>query len=196
MTANCNIGLDMDGVIIDHTATIISYFGINGLVVRPEQTSFANLGHIANEKTLNSLYDTMYGSIEGTAQSVLMAGAFSGIKELVDEGHKVSIISRRNNPQIAKIALRQVGVWPKLFGEHNTFFVKKTRDKFDVAKRLGVTVYVEDQPSILTDVMALIPHKVLFDANGVLSESPQYERVKSWSGIVRSIYSYANLPII
>lgn len=67
--------------------------------------------------------------------------------------------------------------------------MKTKGDKNNKARELGVTIYLDDQPSVL-DVLVDIPQKFLFDplyAYAKRSEYAQYNKIHSWDKFIQTV---------
>ncbi len=181
------LGLDMDGVIIDHAPTILAWAKQHGQELTPSEAIFHNLDKFFGPEELDQLFDKMYETKEGVSASVLMAGAMKGLEELHEFGVPIYLLSRRNSREVARDTLVKLGLWPKYFDSANTFFVERSIKKREIAQQLGITHYVDDQPGALQGAMAQVPHRVLFDQHNVLPRSSSYMTVLSWRELVSEV---------
>lgn len=184
------IGLDMDGVILDHTQTIVDWAEHRGKVLAPIETTLPSLKEVFDAQELDQLFDFMYESPTNYMTSRLMEGALQGIKTLQHSGNPFYLLSRRNSADNAQKALEYFGLWPEFFEESNTFFVERSSKKIAVAQQFGITHYVDDQANALLSVMEPINNKILFDQYETLPESPNYTKVSTWHELTGNILSY------
>ena len=180
------IGLDLDGVIIDHAAQKIIAAKRLGLELLPEETPSDIIKSIFPADALNKLKFLLYENPETALRAPLMAGAKDALLFMKECGQPFVLISRRKNPKIAEELLRVHGVWPKLLNEENAFFVKEPEEKNEQAKILGVTHYVDDEISIL-EKLRDVRHKFLFDSTRALTEETPFVKVSSWEELRQMI---------
>lgn len=181
------IGLDLDGVIIDHTANKIRLAREFGFDLTLEETP----SDIIRTKLLKDTHDKiqwhLYDDPDMALSASLVTGAREGLELLRASQLPYILISRRKKPEIARQLLERFGLWPTYFDDSNTFFVKNSAEKNERAKALNVTTYLDDQPSVIA-ALADVPQKFLFDPHGVYAPSPQqYRTVKSWIEFLKHV---------
>jgi len=175
------IGLDMDGVIIDHTQTIIGQAERLGVKLSPEQTEIVALKDTLSETDLEMIYEYIYESPRAADTSILMSGVNEALERIVSSGAEIYILSRRTSASVAIELLTKVGLWNKYFTDGNTFFVERSSEKAAIAERLDLTDYIDDQPSALIGAMKDVPGRYFFDQYDLLKDSTDFVRVKSWA---------------
>lgn len=183
------IGLDMDGVIIDHTENRIRFAKEFGFSLAPEEAASDIMRKKIPRDTYEKIQKLLYDDPTTGLSLPLVSGAKSSVELLRQSEILYYLISRRGNPQIGRALLQKRGLWPELFNEKNTFFVKTIEDKNDKARELGVTIYLDDQPSVL-DALVDIPQKFLFDplyAYAKHSEHAQYNKIHSWDKFIQVV---------
>ena len=183
------IGLDLDGVIIDHTKNRVRLAEKLGFSLAPEET----VTDIVKKKLPKDTYDTIKNLIYDDptigVSSPFMHGAEKGLKYLHEHGIPYYVISRRDPYDMAIQLLKKLGRWPSYFNEKNTFFVKTKEDKNNKARELGVTIYLDDQPSVL-DALVDVPQKLLFDPLYAYAKRPeytQYSKIHSWDKFIQVV---------
>ena len=180
------IGLDLDGVILDHTQNRLAVsrkFGYRlDLADTPSDIFSKKISRDSYPKIAKILYDE-----PGVALKVpLMTGAKKGLGFLRQSPHfRYYLISRRNSVDSALKILKKYKLWPDYLGPHNVFFVKEKEDKNIKARELGIDYYLDDQPSVL-NVLSSVRNKFLLDPLGVYSGAysqnghKSYKIVSSW----------------
>jgi len=181
------IGLDLDGVILDHTENRIRLAKQLGFEVLPQETPVdilvKKIGIAAYQQMKKMLYENA-----NLARSIpLMPGAKKGLHYLKTIGMPYVLISRRHPPDAAFVSLKVHGLWPDYFETTNAFFVVEKKDKDIKAKALGVTHFVDDEPSVIVE-LASVPVRFLFDPLGAYSEIPAGSaKVSSWAELLGKI---------
>lgn len=174
------IGLDLDGVIIDHTQNKIKIAARYGITLDLLDTSPARMWKIIPPEFNQEMRNQMYDDTDEALSAPLMEGAYSGLARLKEQGIPYFLISRRKKPLHAIHLLERRELWGKYFTPENTFFVDEPEEKDIVASKLGLTHFVDDETRVL-DVMAGVEHRVLFDARNLCSEKKEYHCVENWS---------------
>lgn len=177
---NFLIGLDMDGVIIDHTTSKLKLAEKFGFKLKPEETHPDIIKTIIKDPILKEIKRTLYEDPDFCKFSILINGAKNGLKFIKKQKLPFVLISRRKNPDIAIKTLKFHKLWPKYFNSKNTFFVLNPEDKNVIAKEVGVTHYIDDQIGIL-EKLGNVKNKFLFDIFGVLKNSKNYNKIDSWN---------------
>lgn len=175
------IGLDLDGVIIDHTSNRIFKAREFGYNIKLEETPTHILKKLLTPEHYKELQAYIYGP--ASLEASVMDGAVEHIKKLASE-NEFFIISRRNiydgGDKLGIKWLKENGIF-KFIPESNVFFVAHDEKgaKNIVAKKLGLEVYLDDQLKILEEIPD-VKTRVLFDQHGVSSPPPPYAKVVSW----------------
>lgn len=182
MSANKNniiIGFDLDGVIADHTELKIRLAAKRGFKLKPEQTPSDIMKNLLPESVNAAIQRDLYHNSEISRLIPLARGVKTFLCELKKRNSPFFLISRRKNADLAIALLRIRGLWPEYFNEANAFFVAKAEDKNLRALELGVTHYIDDQPSVLNKLVC-VRNKILFDKFGVFADVQFCDRVQSW----------------
>lgn len=174
------VGFDLDGVIVDHTQNKMIIASRYGITLSPEETHAERMGKHFTPEMYREIKMQLYDSTDEALDAPLMQGAYGAIAKLYEHHVRYVLVSLQKNPMHATHLLEKRGLWGKYFTPENTFFAKDPEEKYQIASRLGVTHFIDDEPSIL-DIMHEIPHRVLFDARHLFPEKHEYVHVHSWS---------------
>jgi len=182
------LGLDLDGVIIDHTENRLKLAKRFGFSLEPSETPVDILKTKIPPDIHARIKEALYDDPRIALTPPLVTGALAGLEELKIREVPLFLISRRNkNEEFAVELLKKRGVWPFYLNESNTFFVKTAGEKNERAAALGVTTYLDDQPSVI-EALHAIPAKFLFDPHGVYAYRPEaYRKVASWHEFLSQI---------
>jgi len=174
------IGLDMDGVIVDNVKNKIAVakkFGVNLL---KKHTQSDVLENYVSQEVLAAIREYSYHNLETALTAELIPGAESALAAIKNSGAPYFLISRRAKPEVAKELLKKRGLWPNYFNEANAFFVEKPEDKNEKAVELGIHIYMDDQPSVLSKLTD-VRDRILFDRFGNFGELPfVHKKVSTW----------------
>ncbi len=173
------VGLDMDGVIIDHTENKIALAKEIGFVIHPDDTPSDTIRKLIPEQFLNTFWDALYNNPKTALDAKLMSGVEDGLELLQNKRIPFVLISRRKDPFVAAELLKARGLWPRFFRDDNAFFVQEIEDKNTIAQARGVTHYVDDDIQVL-DVLHDVRNRFLFDPQANFPASSGYLRVSSW----------------
>jgi hypothetical protein len=190
------IGFDLDGVIIDHTENKLLFAKRLGIPLRPEETPSDIIARVLPHDVHGRLQSFLYDDPHIALSPPLYGGAPEGLRMLKEAGTPYFLISRRKEgTNFAIDLLKKRGLWPFLFNEENIFFVREKKDKDLKAAELGISVYVDDQPSVLAE-LASVPHKFLFDPLRVHEQHKQYIRTHSWGEFLLSLKAIQSAEIV
>lgn len=178
--AKTAIGFDMDGVIVNQLENKKLVLRMFGLDFNDVELASDILGRKIKPDIWGNIQNTLFDDPAHALQPPLFDGAEATLKEIQGKKIPYFLISRRKNPEMAIKLLKLRGLWPKYFSEKNSFFVSTKEKKNDIAKSLGVVLYIDDQPSVLAK-LADVPHKLLLDPLGSHGDGDGYTRVSSWS---------------
>ncbi len=184
------IGFDLDGVIFDHTQNKIRIAARYGFMLTPQETHAEHMGALFPPEIYREIKSQLYDETDDKLAAPLMEGAFAGLATLREKGIHYNLVSLQKDPMHALHLIELHGLWGEYFSPSNTYFVGNGREKYQAAASLGVTHFIDDEPSIL-DVMSGIQHRVLFDMRGLFPEKKEFTRVKSWSEL-GSVLGIAN----
>ena len=176
------IGLDLDGVIVDHTSSRIKKARELGYNVKPHETPTHVIKKFLSPEHYKELQAHVYGPASLSAPA--MEGASEQIKKLALE-NEFFIISRRNiyngGDKLGLKWLESNGLLD-FMPKDKIFFVPHDERgaKNVVAKKLGLEIYLDDQMKILEEIPD-VKTRVLFDQHNVSSPPPPYAKVTSWT---------------
>lgn len=186
VTKNRIIGLDMDGVIMDYSVLKRRLAMEAGFDIRMSDANSDIMDDMIPHLSLIKIKQRLYQDPTITLVPPLFKGAFNSIKKIKESGYPYFLISRRKSPEIATRVLAFHKLWPDYFSRDNTFFVEKKTDKNIVAKKLKITHYVDDQPSVLKE-LNFVSNKILFDSTRSFTGIKEYKRVTSWKDLSRQL---------
>ena len=188
MSNNVIIGFDLDGVIIDFSERKRQLAAQFGITVRLKDTPSDIFKTIVPPEIMDQLQPLLYDDVASALPSLVMPGALATIEKLKKSGNPFYLISRRKFPATAIAALKGYGLWPLVFDEKNTFFVQRAEDKNEMAKKLGVNFYFDDEPSVLKK-MPCVPNRFLFDQFDIFNGITDFPRILSWKNIQMLLFS-------
>lgn len=176
------IGLDCDGVVIDHTANKIKAARLLGLEVALEDTPSDLMSNRVDSLSWKTIKRMIYDDPQFLFSAPIMPGAEEALKLFQATGQDYFLISRQKNPVLALESLKVHGLWDRYLNASNTFFVEDSLAKNQKVQELGINIYLDDQPSVLVEID--VPTRLLFDPFWVYPKEPWYERVKTWPEFV------------
>ena len=181
------IGLDLDGVILDHTRMRIKLAKKYGYSLQPRHTPSELLKKKVPAPYRQLIQYFIYTHPDFSQKADLIPQIRTALQFFKKSGYPVYLISRRREGHLAVDVLKKRGLWPDYFNEKNSFFVATPEEKNEKAKALGVTHYVDDEMRILA-VLQNVKNKFLLDFHGVLKKG-EYIRVKSWPELIKKLSS-------
>lgn len=179
MLNNKIVGLDLDGVIIDHTANKIRLAAQYGYVLTPLETHAERMGDMLPEEVYRSIKSELYNQTDGADASPLMTGAYTGLATLKENGIPFYLISLQQNPMFAQHLVEIHGLWGNYFTPENIYFARNGHQKSRIASDLGVTHFVDDEVNIL-ELMETVSRRVLFDAFNQYPKRDNLFSVTNW----------------
>lgn len=183
------VGFDMDGVIIDNTKHKIQLAKEFGIDLRPEDAVAARIHQIIPESILKKMRPLLYDDAAVALEPGLIDGAREGLARVKQSGRPYFLISRRGNWMLAVKMLEKQGLWPEYFNKDNAFFVITPEDKDVKARALGISAYVDDQPSVL-EKLTSVPSRLLFDRYSQFNDvSFPHKKVSSWDELLQHFLS-------
>ncbi len=179
------IGLDLDGVLLDHTATKIQLAAKYGIDLKLEQTPSDVMALAVPDDIRHQLQRELYDDPVISYQSPLMLGTPEALRALKDQAVPFVLITRRHNPAHTLELLKYHDLLPKHFALEHIHCVKSKEEKNTIAVKLGVTHYLDDEQGVL-DVMHDVPNRFLFDVYGISPKAP-YPRIASLAEFIEKI---------
>ncbi len=178
------MGFDMDGVIVDNTQNKIRLAKQFGFDLKPADAVAERFQRLIPETILAKMRPILYDSEDMGLKPDIIPGAREGLEMVRQSGRPYFLISRRGNWMMAVKMLEHQGLWPKYFNRDNAFFVITPEDKDIKAKSLGISAYVDDQPSVL-EKLASVPQRLLFDQFRQFGDlSFPHKKVSSWEELM------------
>lgn len=182
MNDGLKIGLDLDGVIIDHVPNKLRIALGYGYRLSPMQASSNFMHDFMPRAKYESLKDKLYG--EETLSAPPVEGSVELMARLPGEVYIVS--ARRDyNRRYAWDWMMANGVLDFMPRER-VRFVSSSRDKLPVVAELGLDVYMDDQIRVL-EILPSGLRKFLLDPYGDFAVSgapPGMDPVSCWSEFV------------
>lgn len=179
------IGLDLDGVVLDHTRMRIRLAKKYGYNLKPNQTPYEILKKKIPAPYRQLIQYYIYSHPDFSQKADLIPQIRFALQYFRKNGYPIYLISRRRNGLLAIEVLKKRGLWPEYFNEKNTFFVVTSEEKNQKAEELGITHYVDDEMRVLTALQS-VKNKFLFDPHGALQKG-EYVRVKSWPELIKKL---------
>ena len=154
------VGLDFDGVIVDHTKNKILVAQRYGFSIAPYQIVGRRLKKLVPETVYRQIQNDVYGQL--TLAAPIMKDANQVIKCLSNT-IELFLVSRRQSPLFRLMAKKWlINNLPKIFSVKNTIFVDTNRDKSAVCRQRGINVFLDDHSSVL-ERLDSVPHRYWFD---------------------------------
>ncbi|MEK9151778.1 MAG: hypothetical protein AAB692_00230 [Patescibacteria group bacterium] len=187
MDKNVRVGIDLDGVIIDHRGHKCALARTHGCLLEPWQAnSNVMRGHVT-EEIYRSIQEPLY--CEWTLKAPAVEGA---LKELARLKDRAFIVSARHTASIrfAQDWLLANGVYDLVPAER-IFFCGGDAEKRGYCEKLGIGVFLDDKISVL-DALPYPIKKVLFDQDGVagkISVAEHIDVVRDWKSFLKIVNS-------
>ena len=192
MKRQLRIGIDLDGVIIDHTAQKLALARASGFDLEPWQTNSNLMGEFIPPDQYQAMKEELYMQVMDNTPPV--DGAFEFLDELPGE---LFIISARKSPSI-----RFVQDWMirhNLYGHipaDRIFFCTNKYEKRGHCERLGIDAFVDDQVKVLHNLPSAV-RCILFDEHRIADKIALEHRVEvagSWKDFHTIVRRLANRP--
>ncbi len=177
------VGCDLDGVIIDHTQNKILFAERYGITLTPPKTHSEMMSWYMSPVTYKEIKGQIYEHSPEALEAPLMAGAFDALAHLKERGVNFYLISLQKSPMHALHLIEERGLWGKYFTPENTFFAESREEKNHIARSLGVTHFIDDEPNVL-DIMENIPTRILFDTRSLFQNDPEFLHAKNWGEVI------------
>lgn len=173
------IGIDFDGVIVDHRPHKLRLAANLGFTLEPWQTNTNVMHDYLSEDAYQSVQHPLYNELTVLAPAV--AGALETLARLPGELYVISA-RRPENTVSAKSWMIKNGLHA-IVPKERVIFCASGRDKRDHVERLGISLFLDDKLSYLGHLPETM-RRALFDEDGIagrLAVPPEYDVVKSWS---------------
>ena len=170
------IGLDFDGVIIDHTEAKIKKARELGYFLKPEQTHGSVMMNFVPQNDRRIIQEYIYGV--ATINASPMKDALKIIKKLAKK-YILTIISRRegDSQKYAIKWLKNQNIFNHILKEC-VFFASYDEEKNIIAKINKVSFFVDDRIKFL-EIMPDVSHKIVFDQFNIV-DSKEFYKIKKW----------------
>jgi uncharacterized HAD superfamily protein len=158
------VGLDLDGVIIDHTANKLKLAKGYGYALEPWQANTNVMKRFMERDHYESLQGELYTIM--TLEAPPVAGCLERLPELAGSS-EIYIVSARSSDSV-----RHAQAWlmkHRLFDlipAERIFFCNDSKDKRGICDRLLVDVFLDDKLSVLASLPEKVK-RVLFDPDDV-----------------------------
>ncbi len=156
------VGIDLDGVIIDHRPNKLRLAAEFGIPLEQWQANSNVMKHYVAAETYEAIQKPLYAHL--TLEAPPVKDAVECLKNLPGE---VYIISARDpsNQHFASEWLRERGLF-RLIPPERVIFCHRGREKPVHCARLGISTFLDDKISYLEHLSPEM-HRVLFDEDGV-----------------------------
>lgn len=172
------IGIDFDGVIVDHRPHKLKLAGALGFALEPWQTNTNVMERYLSEDAYRSVQKPLYAEL--TVQAPPVAGALEALARLPGELYVISA-RRPENTVSARSWMVKNGLHA-IVPKERVLFCASGRDKREHVERLGISLFLDDKISYLGHLPETI-RRVLFDEDGIAARvevPPEFEVVASW----------------
>jgi 5'(3')-deoxyribonucleotidase len=172
------IGIDLDGVLIDHREHKRKLAGEHGFALESWQANSNVMEKFVPEQVHDAIREPLYGQLTPHAPPV--AGALQGLAALRAEVYIISA-RRPHSVRYAQDWLIKHRVYDAVPAER-IYFCGGDEEKRGYCDRLGISLFLDDKVSVL-DALPGKTKRVLFDEDGVAESLGVKERlhvVKDW----------------
>jgi uncharacterized HAD superfamily protein len=172
------IGLDFDGVIIDHCEHKLRLALELGYRIELWQTNTNVMSRLVETEHYHNIQDMIYTYL--TPEAPPITEALEHIRSL---GGELYIISARRKEAVrfAQAWLQQHNIYDVIPAQR-VYFCSKSSEKGDYCRRLGINLFLDDKLAVL-NVLDQQVKKYLFDSHGATKkfglEHP-YNVISSW----------------
>ena len=173
-----NIGLDLDGVIIDHTQNKVKIAKSLGFKIKKEETQSEILKNILPEDKYKKLQNIIYNKT--TFFSPPEPFVFKILRELSrDATNEFFIISCRRGRGVdpAREWLEKHKIF-KFVPSKNIFFVETEKEKNIYCQKLKIKIYLDDKVRIL-DMVSFVRYPIFYNPKKSL-HNKKYLEIRSW----------------
>ncbi|MBI2624821.1 MAG: AAA family ATPase [Candidatus Nealsonbacteria bacterium] len=171
------IGLDLDGVIIDHSENKMMLAKKLGFSVKKEDVGSEKLKTLIPKEQYKALKKELYGKISLKAGP--MPFSLESISGLKCWDTDLYIISKRKESKLALDWLKIHNIF-SLIPENRVYFVKEEKEKAVLAKKLGIDIFLDDKSIVLSSMASIVPHLALFGCRKGKNHSGKWVCLKSW----------------
>ena len=162
MSPSLRIGLDLDGVIIDHGPHKLALARELGYDLEPWQVNSNVMGQFVPDDDRRAIKERLYGSLTPDAPPI--EGALEHLASLPGELYIVSA-RRIASVRYAQEWMMRHGLFEFIPAER-IFFCTSKYEKRGHCERLGISIFIDDQIKVLRN-LPLTVRCVLFDEHRV-----------------------------
>lgn len=181
-----NIGLDFNGVIVDWGKLTCEgareLYSVDIPLEKSRKEMIVGEGYLTEEQYVE-LQLTLNRTREFGSRMEPLYGALYYISRLIEDGHKVIVVTSRSMPALA-IAKE----WSSERGLYLDFIsVGYGVSKADAAQ--GLDLFVDDSLEKLKQLKGIVPHRYLFSwsYNAHEDEGEVAQRIGSWKGLYDTV---------
>ena len=156
------VGIDLDGVLIDHSSNKLKVAERQGYVLESWQANSNIMHDIIPPEEYAALREEVYTQMTVDAPPII--GALEAIAELDCEAYIVSA-RRPKSIRFAQEWLLKHNVFETIPAER-IFFCGSKNDKMEICDRLGIKILIDDQLGVLKLLSPKVK-RVLFDIDGI-----------------------------
>ena len=165
MSPILRVGIDLDGVIIDHHHHKCLLARERGVALEPWQANSNIMKQFVPGDVYDAIQEPLYSRL--TPEAPPVEGALENLRRLPAEIYIVSA-RRPDNVRYAQEWLRRHGVYDFLPADR-VFFCGSGAEKRGYCERLGLSVFLDDRLNFL-EMLPPETRKVLFDPDGVAAK--------------------------
>lgn len=180
------VGFDLDGVIVDHfpnKAIVVKRLGFS---IKTKDLASDILNKKLSVDAGRIAGDFLYDNMRSALKPELFEGVFDVLQFVQAKDIRYFLISRRGDPLKGIKLLQKRDLWPGFFNSRNAFFVETISDKNKKAAELGVSHYIDDQPSVLKELKS-VRNRFLFDPYDSYGRPRRYQKISSWKEFLKEI---------
>jgi len=173
MERKLRVGLDLDGVLIDHHGHKCRLARERGIELERWQANSNLMRDFVPDRVYKDIRDSLYADL--TTEAPPVAGALEYLPLLHAEVYIISA-RRPENIRYAQDWLLRNGVYNSV-PAGRIFFCGSGSEKPGICRRLGVDLYLDDRLNVL-EMLPADTRKVLFDPDGIAGRLRPPEAVK------------------
>lgn len=179
------IGIDLDGVIIDHRENKIALARDFGFELERWQTNTNVMRKFISEDVYEKLQTPLYTT--WTPKATAVSGALEGLTRLTGDTYIISARTLSSIP-FAEEWLSKNGVY-NIIPKEKIIFCRSGAEKAPLCEKLNITHFLDDKLSFL-NFLPETTKKVLFDEDDIAEKinlPPAYLLAKSWQEFVQIV---------
>lgn len=173
MDRKLRVGLDLDGVLIDHHGHKCQLARERGIELERWQCNSNLMRDFVPDRVYRDIRDSLYARL--TTEAPAVEGALEYLPLLNAELYIISA-RRPENVRYAQDWLLRHGVYDAVAADH-IFFCGSGSEKPGICRRLGVNLYLDDRLNVL-EMLPEEMRKVLFDPDRIAGRIGPPEAVR------------------